>query len=334
MRALVTGGFGFIGSFLCKELLQDGWKIRILDIEDKSKDNIEFDGFDYIIGDIVDYTTMLETTKDVDLIIHLAAKHRFFGVSKDEFYRVNVEGTKAILKAAGQKGIKNIIFYSTVAVYGDQTIPTDENTLPQPDNTYGITKLEAERLVSMWVLESVDRSALIIRPTVVFGPRNRGNMYRLIRQIDKRLFIPIGDGKNIKSVAYVENLVKATSFLINKGFKGLEVYNYADEPHMSFKETVGFIYRFLGRSAPKISLPAKPILTSLMPFDLVSKISGTNFPITAAIKKMNRLTYHRADKIREAGFQQIYSFEEGLMRMIEWYRNNREAKGMKREMDE
>jgi len=334
MRTLVTGGFGFIGSVLCKELHRAGWEIRIVDIEDKSKSNIEFGRFDYIVGDIVDYSTVLKATEGIDLIIHLAAKHRFFGISKDEFYRVNVEGTKAILKAASQRNIKNIIFYSSVAVYGDQSVPTNENTIPKPDNTYGITKFEAEKLVCNWVSERENRNALIIRPTVVFGPNNKGNMYRLIRQIDKRLYIPIGSGKNIKSVAYVENLVNATLFLMNKGFKGLEVYNYADEPHRTFREIVDLIYRLSGRSAPKLSLPVKPVLMSLRPFDYLAKLLGINFPIPIALMKMNTPTHHTASKIRKAGFQQIHSFEEGLACMIDWYKKNKENKEVERTSNE
>ena len=323
MRALVTGGFGFIGSYLSNELSKEGWDVRILDIQNQTKGNIEFNRnkLDYVVGDIRDFPTTAKAMKNIDLVIHLAAKHRFFGVSKNEFYSVNVDGTRIILEAMSQKGIKNIIFYSSVAVYGDQTAPTDENTIPQPNTLYGATKLEAERAICKWTSKSANRNALIIRPTVVFGPKNKGNVYRLIRQIDKRLYIPIGKGENIKSIAYVENLVDATLFLMNKGCKGLEAYNYADEPHMSFKEILDLIYMFLGRTSPKLSLPVKPILAGLKPFDFLAKITGINFPITMAVIKMNKATHHTANKIKKKGFQQKLSLEEGLGRMIQWYKN-------------
>lgn len=324
MKALVTGGFGFIGSFLSQELYKGGWNVRILDMQDKIKSNIEFnhDKLDYVDGDILDYATVSESLKDIDLIIHLAAKHRFFGISENEFYKVNVDGTKTILEAMSQNGINNIIFYSSVAVYGDQPVPTDEKTKPQPNTLYGISKLEAEKLISNWVSENSDRNALIIRPTVVFGPRNKGNIYRLIRQIDKWLYIPVGKGENIKSVAYVGNLVAATLFLINKGFRGIEFYNYADEPHMSFNEIVGLIYKFFERSAPKFTLPVMPVLYGLKPFDFFARLSGKNFPVSIAIRKMNKTTHHLANKIRRAGFHQIFSLEDGLKQMIEWYKGN------------
>lgn len=335
MRALVTGGFGFIGSFLCHNLHKGGWDVRILDIHDKSN-NVEFkwDGLDYIIGNILDYATVLEAMKDVDLIIHLAAKHRFFGITEDEFYRVNVDGTKNILRAASQGGIKKLIFYSTVAVYGDQAVPTDENTIPKPNSPYGVTKFEAEKLIYSWVLENHQRRALIIRPTAVFGPRNKGNMYRLIRQIEKRLFVPVGNGKNIKSVAYVENLVDATLFLINNGYKGIEVYNYADEPHMSFKEIVDLIYKYLGRSSPKLYLPLKPVLTSLKPIDVLFKLFKKDFVVTSAIAKMNKSTYYKAQKIVKTGFKPVHSLEQGLHNMVSWYTNDKKKIDLQNEVHE
>jgi GlcNAc-P-P-Und epimerase len=323
MRAIVTGGFGFIGSYLCKELFRQGWHVKILDINNKAIDYPEFNNFEKIIGDIRDFRTVVHAFKDVDLVIHLAAKHRFFGISQDEFNSVNVDGTKIILEAMTQNNIKNFIFYSSVAVYGDQTLPTNENTVTNPKTPYGLTKLSAENLIFEWAKDNVDRSAVILRPTIVFGARNRGNMYRLIRQINNHLFIQVGNGKNIKSVAYVENLVDATLFLINKGIKGAEVYNYSDEPHQSFRKIVDLIYHYLGRSAPKYNLPKNLILTTLKPFDFLAKLSGKTFPVTAVIVKMNKSTHHLAKKIRTVGFFQKYSIEKGLSDMVKWYIDNR-----------
>ncbi len=168
------------------------------------------------------------------------------------------------------------------------------------------------------------RSALIIRPTVVFGPKNKGNVYRLIRQIDRHIFFPIGKGDNIKSTAYIENVVDATLFLINKGFDGAEVYNYVDEPAISFKEFTSLIYRLLGRSVPKYSLPVNLLLTAMAPLEFLLKVFKIDFPVNAAILKMNKATQHKANKIRNAGFQQTYSLEEGLTHTIEWYKRIRE----------
>src|SRR3989344_1018181 len=106
MRVLVTGGFGFIGGYICRKLVNDGWKVRVFDIQNKA-DRPEFNlnGLEYVIGDTRDYHAVANALEEVDLIIHLAAKHRFFGISEEEFYSVNVIGTDVILKAASQKVI-------------------------------------------------------------------------------------------------------------------------------------------------------------------------------------------------------------------------------------
>ena len=326
MRALITGGAGFIGSYLSQELIRNSWRVRIYDVQNNRNNPPPVqDKLEYVIGDILDERALTDALKNVDLVIHLAARHRFFGVSEEEFYRVNVDGTRNLLEAMDRTGLKDILFFSSVAVYGEQNTPTDENSPTLPDSTYGVTKLEAEKSIYKWVSLQKERSALIIRPTVVFGPRNRGNMYRLIRQIDRRLFVPVGDGVNVKSTAYVENLIDATLFLIRNGFSGFEVYNYADEPHMQFREIVASIYRLLGRKPPGFSLPAKPVLAIVKPLDVLTRIMGKDFPISAAIKKMNRPTHHSADKIRSIGFRQVLGFEDGLKRMINWYMSSKEV---------
>jgi nucleoside-diphosphate-sugar epimerase len=159
-------------------------------------------------------------------------------------------------------------------------------------------------------------------------------MYRLIRQIEKRLFVPIGNGGNIKSVAYVENLVDATLFLINNGYKGIEVYNYADEPNMSFKEIIDLIYKYLGRSSPKVYLPLSPILISLKPIDTMFKIFNKDFVVTSAIAKMNKSTHHKAQKIVKAGFKPAHSLEQGLHNMVNWYTNDRKKIDLQNEIHE
>ena len=335
MRVLVTGGFGFIGGYICRELVNNGWKVRVLDIQNKA-DRPEFNlnGLEYVIGDIRDYDAVANALEEVDLIIHLAAKHRFFGISEEEFYSVNVSGTDVILKAASQKVIKSLIFYSSVAVYGDQNLPTTEETVPLPNSPYGVTKLEAEKLIRAWVSEHDERRAIIIRPTVVFGPRNRGNVFRLIRQIEKGLFLPVGSGDNIKSVAYVENLVDATMFTYERIAKGVTVYNYADEPHKPFRQIVGEIYRLIKKPCPKNPLPLKPVLIALKPVDLAFRLFNKDFVVTTAIKKMNKATHHQAIKVRQTGFKPDFTIEDGLSKMVDWYIRNKKSRNSQDEVHE
>lgn len=322
--ALVTGGAGFIGSYILPALQETGYSTRSIDLLPPSPLCISAQT-EYIENDITNYTAMLKAVKGTDLVVHLAAKHRFFGISEEDFRKTNVTGTEVLLRAMTEHKVNKLIFYSSVAVYGDQSRPTDENTPPAPSAIYGATKLEGEELIQKWVSESSARRAIIIRPTVVFGPRNKGNMFRLIRQVDKRLFVPVGGGENIKSVAYVDNLIDATIFLLKKISSGVSIYNYADEPHLTFRSIVKQVYTGLGFRPPRYCIPSKPILVVLKPVDYIAGIIGISFPISAAIAKMNKMTHHTAAKVRHEGFVQSLSIDEGIERMAKWYLTEKNA---------
>lgn len=101
-------------------------------------------GYDHRVLDIFDARGLSSAMAGIDYVIHLAAKHRFFGVSEEEFFLSNVGGTKAVLEAMDGAGVGKLLFFSTVAVYGDANGPTDENTEAKPNTPYGLSKLNAE----------------------------------------------------------------------------------------------------------------------------------------------------------------------------------------------
>lgn len=317
---LITGNAGFIGKNLTTALLSKGERVRGLDIRPR-KDQEK--GFEQIEGNILDSSIVAKSFQDIDTIIHLAAEHKDFGIAESDYFKVNEQGTKVLLEEASKAGIKRFIFYSSVAVYGDQSSTTEE-TSPQPINPYGTSKLAAEKNVINWAEEDSNRTAIIIRPAVVFGPNSKANIFRLIRQVCDGRFIMVGNGRNIKSAAYVNNLVDATMYLMDKRPKGYSIFNYADEPHMETKELVNLIARIAGKKAKKFFIPLSIAIVGGFGFDILGKITGIDFPITAArMKKFTMPTYHRAERIRKFGFIPKYSIEVGLKNHIEWYLNKK-----------
>lgn len=318
MNISIIGYAGFIGEFLVEKLNALGHTIKGLDIREPSPDQKSL--CTSFIGNILSQDDVQRTVNGTDIVIALAAKHHDFGVTREEFFNVNETGTQILLDAATKASVDKLIFYSTVAVYGTQTEPTTENTVPNPDSDYGESKLAAEKLVAKWVSDEARRSAVIIRPTVVFGPSNYANVYNLIDKIYRKRFIFVGNGTNIKSVAYVENLADATIFALNNMRPGIEIFNYSDEPQMTIGEIVETIGDRMPHELPRMKLPLG-IATSLGSiFDLLAKVTGRNLPITAArMKKFATPTHHRSEKIRKMGFEQKVPIKEGFNRMVDWY---------------
>jgi len=319
---LITGNAGFIGKYLTTSLLKAGAEVKGIDIRPR-RDSEK--GFIQIDGNILDKELVRQNMTGIDCIIHLAAEHKDFGITEEDYFKTNVEGTKVLLSAAVATGVKKIIFYSSVAVYGEQSSTTEE-TAPRPINPYGASKLAAEQEIVRWANEDKSRTAIILRPTVVFGPHSKANIFRLIRQVCDGRFLMVGSGKNIKSIVYVKNLVDATIYLKDKCQAGLHIFNYSDEPHLQTKELVKLIGSIAGRKPKKFYIPLFLAVVGGIGFDLLGKITRIDFPVTAArMKKFTMPTYHQAKKIREFGFIPQYTIQNGLRQNIEWYKNVRDA---------
>jgi GlcNAc-P-P-Und epimerase len=315
---LVTGDAGFIGSHLTTVLLEQGAAVRGLDLVSLPG---QIPAYHQTVGDILDLGDLEKAIQECDTIVHLAAEHKDSGVPRERYFAVNVEGTRNLLKCASAHNVRRFIFFSSVAVYGDVPLPS-EDSLPRPGNPYGESKVQAEELVDRWSREDENRLALIIRPTVVFGPRSRSNMFRLITYVCDRKFVQIGKGENIKSVAYVENLVHATGFLMKNMRPGVEIFNYADEPQMTTGELVGLIAGAAGVPEPRLVIPYLPAYLAAKALDLLGSIANRDFPITSArLKKFNTSTRFQSEKIRSRGFTPPFSIAEGLAKTILWYRD-------------
>jgi len=324
MKILVTGSSGFIAGFLIPALQAEGHAVRGIDKRDTGRDFGP--EYQFVHGNILDEAKVKEAVRDVDAVIHLAAEHQDFGVSKKLYYEVNGDGTEMLLSAAERAGIDCFVFYSSVAVYGARTEPTMEEMSPAPDGDYGASKLVAEEKLRLWTARESRRRGVIVRPTVIFGPRNLANMYRLISAIDRGRFLMVGDGSNIKSVGYVENLVAFTVRLLERMQPGLEIYNYSDPPHMTSRALANGIARELGKRLPGYSLPTWLAFGLGRGLDALSGVTGWNLPITGArMKKFTTPTHHLAPAVEKTGFVRPFSLDEGIRKTVEWYRIHKKS---------
>jgi GlcNAc-P-P-Und epimerase len=316
-KFFLTGGSGFIGSHFHR-LVNNDQVINMDLVQPKFASSARF-----INGDIRIKENVRKAIQgnDIDTIISLAAKHHDFGIGHDEYFDTNEDGTRILCEVASECDIKKIIFYSSVAVYGIREQISTEVMEPKPDSPYGASKLAGENVLKKWAADDSSRSVVIIRPTVVFGENNVANMFNLIRQIDSGLYFHLGKADNIKSLAYVENIVKATLFLQKKMRPGVSIYNYADEPQLSSRTIGEEIASALGRKI-RLTVPRSLGIIVGRPFDLFIKVTGKNFPISSArIKKLGTQTYHSAKKIFDEGFNPDFTTNEGLIEMVKWYKS-------------
>ncbi len=318
-RVLVLGSSGFVGSHLAPVFDRLGVELVRFDLHPDPRGEHPTQ-----IGDVRDVDALIEAMTGCTAVLNLAAAHHDFGIGAATFESVNVGGARAVCAAMDHHGLTNLCFYSSVAVYGEHPTPPDEHTPPEPVNDYGRTKLAAEAVYREWEAGG-DRRALIMRPAVVFGPRNFANLYKLIRQVDRRRFFPVGPGSNRKSMCYVTNLVEAIGYLWTApsrvGQGEPEVYNYVDKPDLTSRETVSLVYRGLGRREPPARLPLGPVLLAAKPFDLVGRATGKDLPITSArVHKLSEAeTAFAADRIRQVGFTPSVTLPEGIATMVDWY---------------
>ena len=312
MSVTIIGGAGFIGTKTCGYLSAKQSQFEIVDI-DKSHEFPDKHRF----AD-VRYKEELKKAITGKVVINLAAVHRDDVSDHNEYYSTNVDGARILCDVCDEKGINKIIFTSSVAVYGFATGKTAENGAINPFNEYGRTKALAEDVYREWQQKDPkNRSLVIIRPTVVFGEGNRGNVYNLLKQINSGAFAMIGNGKNKKSMAYVENLAAFLVECINSEDR-YAVYNYVDDPDFSMEELVCFVRGKL-KGTPSIGLRIPKLLGLIAGYvaDGVAKF-GVRLPISSIrVKKFCASSEFSSAKEHLNGFVAPFGLREGLERTLD-----------------
>ena len=200
MNVTFIGASGFVGTRLLELLSHDSEHYTLKNIDLLPS---HFFNDITVIGDVREQEQMDTLLEGADVVVLLAAQHRDDVSPVSLYYDTNVGGMKTTLAAMEKNGVKRLVFFSSVAVYGLDKKNPDETHPADPFNHYGKSKWEAEQVLQEWSASHPDWNIDIIRPTVIFGERNRGNVYNLLHQIAGGHFLMVGKGKNVKSMAYV-----------------------------------------------------------------------------------------------------------------------------------
>ncbi len=310
-KITVIGGSGFVGTNLCRQLSLKQQDFEIIDLKmsnqfpDKCK-----------IADVRDIGTLRNTITG-DVVVNLAAVHRDDVRDKSQYQRTNVDGVENVALVCEEKGIDKIVFTSSVAVYGFAEPGTDENGAINPFNEYGRTKFAAEEKLRNWRGRG-DHSLIIVRPTVIFGEGNRGNVFNLLNQIASGKFLMVGKGENKKSMAYIGNIVAFLETCIATDQK-YGVYNYVDTPDLTMNELVSQVRaKLMGKMGVGPRLPYWLGMILGCTTDLVARLSGRNLPVSSLrVKKFASSTEFRSGKEKLDKYQAPFSLNDGLQRTLQ-----------------
>ncbi|MCR9203376.1 MAG: NAD-dependent epimerase/dehydratase family protein [Halobacteriovoraceae bacterium] len=208
MRVLITGATGFVGGYLSNFLEERGYSV-FRGVRKASKPN------DREYGDLKNLSKKTDWEKffkDIDVIVHCAARvHVMNDLSEDplaEFRKFNVEATEILGNRAKEFGVKKFIFLSSIKVNGEGTDsgnPFKESDAPSPQDSYGVSKLEAEQVLRK-ISDSGDMRVTVFRPPLIYGPGVKGNIKRLVRLMKRFPMIPLGGINNKRSMISLRNL--------------------------------------------------------------------------------------------------------------------------------
>jgi len=331
MRILVTGANGFVGKALCRALIASGHSIRraVRNVGTKADgrhspspggvdDVIAGDRLDaaetVVTGAIGPETNWTEALTGIETVVHLAARvHVLTDRARDplaEFRRVNVAGTKSLAHAAASVGVRRLVYVSSIKVNGECTHDSafTETDMPDPQDAYGMSKLEAEQALRR-IAEETGLEVVIVRPPLVYGPGVGGNFLRMMNWINRGMPMPLGSIRNSRSLIYLDNLVEALAASVTHTRAAGKIFLVSDGEDVSTPELIRRLARAMGR-------PAR-----LLPFPLVLlRLAGSLAGKSAEIERLAGSLRVDISKIRrELGWTPTFSMDQGMRDTAQWY---------------
>lgn len=325
MRILVTGATGFIGSVLSRRCAEAGHEIIGFghtnnDWEALRATELQGAGIKVVIGSVLDTALVRSTCENVDAIVHLAAAQHESKVGIDYFRKINVDGSRILLDAAGSAGVSRFVFGSTIGVYGSRSngLALDENSPPRPDNHYAVSKLEAEQVVR----DHADRlSVTIARISETYGPGDM-RLLKLFRGVQKGWFPMIGSCQNKHQPVYVDDLAVALQALATGGGESGNTVILAGPKAISTMDMIHAVEKALEARIHNLHVPLRPLSGMAMVLEKILPPLHITPPFTR-----RRLDFFRSsfwfDTTRAfalLGFLPQVDFDAGARKTAEWYR--------------
>ena len=330
---IVFGGTGFIGTHVAQHWLKNGLagKIVLVDRDPPRKadytrvldDGLKTGNIVYVQWDVRNPIPEGLLPAKVDRIFNFAAVHREPGHQAHEYYDTNIHGAENVCAFANATGCRSIVFTSSISPYGPSEDVKDEDTLPVPETPYGGSKLVAEKIHQGWQASSPDHKLLILRPGVVFGPGEGGNVTRLLRSLIKGYFVYLGNRATRKAGLYVKELARIAEFGIRyqeQTGQPVVLLNAGMNPPPTMEDFVSAIRKVAEVKREPMSIPRAALLGVSYPIDAVARTFGIKQPVSPVrVRKLFRPTHVVPKRLVHLGYQWHYSLESAF---VDWKSEN------------
>ena len=324
-KVLVTGATGFTGGYLFNALQKKGYSVTALIREtsvDKFKEKFGKSA-SFIVSDLSEPDSIKGKITNVDIVYNIAALYRQEGVSQDLFFKVNVDGTKALLEESVKSGVKRFVHCSTVGVQGEISDPPAKEDAPyKPGDHYQLSKLEGEKLALSYFQDGkID--GVVVRPVGIYGPGD-DRFLKLFKHIYNGNFKMIGKGKALYHLTFVEDLCRGIILAGENKTKPGEIYTLGGNEYLPLDELVVLLGKIMDKPVSKLKIPIFPVYIAAFMCEMICRPLGIEPPLFR--RRLDFFTKDRAFDIskakKELGYSPEMSLKDGLTLTYNWYKEN------------
>jgi nucleoside-diphosphate-sugar epimerase len=323
---VVFGGTGFIGTHLAQHLLMQNnvETIFLVDVNPPRdlpytkllQSGLKAGKVVFVEHDVRKPVPSGLLPQKTDIVFNLAAIHREPGHSASEYFETNLLGAENVCAWASKVECETMVFTSSISPYGPSEEKKTERSLPVPETPYGSSKLAAENIHLTWQSAQEGRKLLILRPGVVFGPGEGGNVTRLVHSLTRGYFVYLGNRNVIKAAGYVKELCLVTTF----GLDHLQscdsstlLLNFTMDPPPTMEQMVEAILKVIGKARRPISVARSLLLGLSYPLLAVERTFGVKMPINPVrVRKLLRSNNVWPEKLKCLGYKYSYTLETAL----------------------
>jgi len=267
-----------------------------------------------IVGSLNAGTDWLAALAGVDIVIHLAARVHVMRENAADplaaFREVNVAGTERLARAAASSGVKRLVYVSSIKVNGEQTagVPYSELDVPAPQDSYGVSKYEAEQALRQVALET-GLEVVIVRPPLIYGPGVGGNFLRLLKLVSWGVPLPLASVLNRRSMIYLGNFVDALITCATHPAAVGKTYLVSDGEDISTPLLMQYMANLMGKHSWLWPLPS-----------FLLKLAGKMTGLSGEVERLiGSLQIDSSGIRRELGWLPPYSMQQGLSETVRWF---------------